>query len=360
MAQASSKRKVPTQMLNAQRIRVSHRANDEQEGQPPPGWEKKGTRKPSYDVHNKPTVPINLKAHNAEHLRQINPFEKSEADTDDLSPADKLLTPTTKDPNALLEESSPLIMNHRPLDQASFWTIAPFTVSKDHVLAAWIDGTTLHLRDERAKHHAINLSERKVSAICHDSTYTWFATEKGQLFCFDRYQNKLTLAHELTRPEPIVFIHSDIQNNLLVLTTRKGKIYQGTPQQPKNIRRSGRTIPETISCGAFNHHHNELLLATTSDSLIRVPLKPGLPPGGSPIQLEKPATTLLFAPDKELIYVHIAEDAALHTYRLGVTSRRLCIAKLPSPSCHVYLSNTAPHARLLFTRGNVLFQSEIL
>ena len=365
MGKPSSPRREPTQMLDAQRVKRSMEAHAKTL---PPASKK--TDAPTitispYTVHNKPTMPIDLRermgmAQGA--LVAQNPFEKESSSGRLAAPSTEqlLCAQQLRDPDSLLRESTALLMHRTPLDSATRWTVAPFACSPEHILIAWLQDTALNLRDEYGKHHVIDLSSRIVTAIHHDATFTWFGTARRRLFCFDREQNRLTLAHEILHNEPIAMIASLVEHDLLCVATLQGKLYKGSRSAPEQLKRYGRTFTQGIRTGTWSELHQELFLVTHDRTIQRVALHPGVPPRGAAIVLDCEATAIFAHPAQQLLYVHSSADAALHLYKLEQQSKRLCTARLPSSSCSAYLSQREPHAHLLYTRGNVLFHTNVL
>lgn len=364
MGKPSSSRREPTQMLDAQRVK---RSMETHARTTPPASRKTDTSPITvspHNIHDKPTIPIDLQKRmglSGKNASSSNPFEKESSSGRVASPSTHQLFSEHRpiDPDLLLQESSPLLMHRDPLDTASSWTVSSFASSPEHLLVAWLQGSTLNLRDEYGKHHMIDLSRRLVTAIHHDPSLTWFGTAKGRLFCFDRKNTRLTLAHEVLHHEPIAAIFSLPDQDLLCVATQTGKLYKAPRSSPDQIERHGPTLPQGIRTGTWSPLHEELFLLTGDRTIQRASLHTGVPPGGAPIALDFEATAIFAHPTQPLLYVHAA--AELHLLKLETRqSKRICTARLPSSSCHTYLAHDKPHARLLYTRGNVLFHANVL
>lgn len=363
MGKPSSSRREPTQMLDAQRVKRSMEAHSKTTPPASKSIESATITISPYSVHNKPTIPINLRERQGMGSRSAaNPFEKESPSghADAPSTAQILSNQRLLDPDLLLQDSSSLLMHREPLDTATSWTIAPFACAPEKILVAWLQGTSLNLRDEHGKHHVIDLSKRIVTAMHHDATFTWFGTSRGHLFCFDRKQNKLTLAHEVPHNERITLILSLPEQDRLCIATKTGKLYTSSLSKPTKLNRQGRTLTQGILTGTWSPKNEELLLVTGNHTIERISLHPGIPPKGGAIAPGCEASAIFAHPTQPLLYIHDKNSAELHLYKLEQRSKRVCTARLPSSSCCTYLAREEPHARLIYARGNVLFHANVL
>ncbi len=356
MSQPSHKKKRHrTQLFIAQRSKMTAQPKPPEE--PPPEEPEQDIHSmatpalPVYDVHNKPTLPMGHYAALSESFKFENPFERDSTGEHETSAP----SPPTQAPTPMLEDARPLLMHKESIEHLRAWHIA---THHDTPVIAWQADNALHLRDEHGIHHIIGLSGKTLSAIHHDTLYTWFATTRGRLFRFDRASKKLVLASSLARKEPIVVIYTDAETKHLVLVSRDGRMYQGTPERPGELERAGRSLNATISCGAFDPEHHELILITTQNKMLRVCLTQGAPPLGRPIMCEQPIAAITFARGARVL--HLQLEDVVQTYTWGSTPRLICTTPLPPQHCGLYLVETLQQMHVLCTRGSVLLHTPLM
>lgn len=358
----SSSRREPTQMLEATRVKMSQErrtpSREKQDTVPPPPAQEAPAPPPSvHDVHTKPTLPINLsrEALYDSFKSNSNPFERSAHSFVAEARAKHVETAALSRTSIMLEDASPLLFHGESLETAEHFIVTPHMASP---LISWVQDGDLHVRDERATHHQIKLSNKRLSAVFHDERITWFGTEEGTLFRFDRGAAQLSLAVDLGRRDPIVVIARSHHDQRIVLVSRDGMLYASTPSAPYTFERQGSSLPGTILCGVLDATQDELLLATPTYKILRVPLH-GQEPSGDAQRLAAPATQLFFAAEERQLHALHAKQRRLDSYRWSEAPQRLLSAELPHGYRGVYLDEEQRPC-LLFSRGSILLHTPLI
>lgn len=361
MSQTTKKRQ-RTQLFVAQRTRMTATPDpppvDPPEPVPtPPPKEEQDSH---YDIHNRPTLPASHYAALVKDFKYDNPFEREHTSDGTAQAEVRDATAHLGRTATMLEDAQPLLMHDTPIEELSHWCITPLAKHPGHPIISWVQEGALHLRDERTIHHIIGLSNKTLITTHHDAHYTWFSTQKGRLFRFDRKAKKLSLVNGLPRQAPIVLIYSSLDQDRLIVVSRDGKIYTASPHTPDQLERTGRSLPSSIAHGGFDPMNDELILVTTTHKILRIPLAAGTPPQGSSITCTQPITSLHFSPTDRLLHIQLSGPDCVQTYQWNHKPKKMFSATLPEGHHGIYLNHHTQHIQMLCARGSVLLHTPLM